>query len=116
MKNGYHLIRVKKGDEWKTGFRCRYGLYEFMVMPFGLTNAPATCQDIMNHILKDLLDEGVVVYIDDVLIYAKTEEKHDLLVKEVLKRLVENDLVIFPEKCKWSSERVEFLGYVITPD
>jgi hypothetical protein len=71
---------------------------------------------MMNHILKDLLDEGMVVYIDDILIYAKMEEKYDLLVKEVLKRLAENDLVISPEKCIWSSERVEFLGYVITPD
>jgi hypothetical protein len=85
LKIGYHLIRVKKGDEWKTAFRCRYGLYKFIVMPFGLTNAPATFQDMMNHILKNLLDEGVVVYIDDVLIYAKMEETHDLLVKEVIK-------------------------------
>jgi hypothetical protein len=107
---------IKKCDEWKTAFRCRYGLYEFMVMPFGLTNAPATFQDMMNHILKDLIDESVVVYIDDVLIYAQTEEKHDLLVKEVLKRLADNDLVISPEMCTWSSEKVEFLGYVITPD
>jgi hypothetical protein len=73
LKNGYDLIRVKKGDEWNTAFRWRYGLYEFMVMPFGLTNAPATFQDLINHILKDLLDEGVVVYIDDGLIYVKTE-------------------------------------------
>jgi hypothetical protein len=64
------------------------------------TNAPATFQDMMNHILKDLLDQGVVVYIDDILIYAKTEEEHDYLVNEVLKRLSENDLVISPEKCE----------------
>jgi hypothetical protein len=102
LKNGYHMIHVKKGDEWKTAFRYRYGLYEFMVIPFGLINAPATFQDMMNHILKDLLDEGVVVYIDDVLIYAKTVKKHDLLVKEVLKILAENDLVISLEKYIWS--------------
>jgi hypothetical protein len=60
-------------------------------MPFGLTNTPATFQDMMNHILKDLLNEGIIVYIDDVLIYAKMEEKYDLLVKEVLKRLAKND-------------------------
>jgi hypothetical protein len=87
-----------------------------MVMLFGLTNAPATIQAMMNHILKDLLNEGVIVYIDEVLIYAKIEEKYGLLVKQVLKRLAENDLVISLEKCEWSSERVEFLGYVIRPD
>jgi hypothetical protein len=70
-----------------------------MVMPFGLIKASPTVQDMMNHILKDLLDEGVGVYIDDVLIYAKTEEKHELFLKEVLKRLAENDFGISPEKC-----------------
>jgi hypothetical protein len=66
--------------------------------------------------LIELLNERVVVYIDDVLIYLKKVDKHDLLVKEVLQGLAENDLVRSPEKCIWSSERVEFLGYLITPD
>jgi hypothetical protein len=99
LKNGYHLIRIKEGDEWKTAFRCRYGLYEFLVMPFGLTNAPAIFQDIINHIFRDMLDQGVIAYIDNVLIYVETEEENDELVKEVLKRLEENGLVISPEKC-----------------
>jgi hypothetical protein len=84
LKNGYHLIRIKNCNEWKTAFRSRYGLYEFLVIPFGLTNAPASFQDIINDILTDLLDEDVVVFIDDILIYAQTEEDHDRLVKEVL--------------------------------
>jgi hypothetical protein len=71
LKNGYHLIRVKNGNQWKTAFQCRYGLYEFRVIPFGLTNTPATFQDMMNYILKDLLDKGIVVDIDDSLICAK---------------------------------------------
>jgi hypothetical protein len=87
-----------------------------MVIPFGLTNALAIFQDMMNHILKDLLDEGVVVYIDDVLTYAQTEEIHDLLVKEILKRFAEHNLVISPEMCTWSSDKVEILGYVIIPE
>jgi hypothetical protein len=87
-----------------------------MAMPFGLTNAPAAFQDMMNDILKGLHNEDVVVYIDDVLIYAKMEEKYDLLVTEILKKLAEIDLVISLEKCIWGSERVEYPGYVITPD
>jgi hypothetical protein len=95
-------------------FTCRYGLYEFLVMPFGLTNAPATFQDMMNHIFRDMLDQGVIAYIDDVLIYAEREEKHDELVKDVLKRLEENALVISTEKCVWGRNKVEFLGYIIS--
>ena len=72
LKNGFHLIRIKEGDEWKTAFRTRYGLYEFLVMPFGLSNAPATFQDMMNHIFRDMLDLGPLTYMDDLLIYAKT--------------------------------------------
>jgi hypothetical protein len=87
-----------------------------MVIPFRLSNPSATFQDMMNHNLKDLLDEGVVVYIDHGLIYAQMEEKYDLWVKEVRKRLADNDLVISLEKCMWSSDTVEFLGYLITTD
>jgi len=116
LKNGFHLIRVKEADEWKMAFRTRYGLYEFQVMPFGLTNAPSTFQDMMNHTLSDLLDIGVLAYMDDILDYAKTEEEHDRLVKEVLERLQANGLAISPEKCVWKAQEVEFLGYVIGRD
>jgi len=113
LKNGFNLIRIRQGDEWKTAFRTRYGLFEFKVMPFGLTNAPSTFQDMMNHILSDVLDVGVLAYMDDILIYAKREEEHDRLVREVLKRLQENGLAVSPEKCVWKEQEVEFLGYII---
>jgi len=113
LKNGFNLIRIRKGDEWKTAFRTRYRLFEFQVMPFDLTNAPSTFQDMMNHVLSDLLDIGVIAYMDDILIYAKNEGEHDRLVKEVLKRLQQNGLAISPEKCVWKTREVEFLGYVI---
>jgi hypothetical protein len=87
LKNGYNLIRIKEGDEWKTAFRTRYGLFEYTVMPFGLCNAPGTFQSMINDVLRDLLDAGTVVYIDDILIYSENEEEHKRLVKEVLKRL-----------------------------
>jgi len=85
-------------------------------MPFGLTNAPSTFQDMMNHVLSDVLDVGVLAYMDDILIYAKTEEEHDRLVKEVLDRLQQNGLAVLPEKCVWKAEEVKFLGYVIGRD
>jgi hypothetical protein len=87
LKLGYNLVRIKEGEEWKTVFRTRYGHFEYLVMPFGLANALATFQDMMTEILRDLIDQGVVVYIDDILIYARTMEEHVLLVKEVLERL-----------------------------
>ena len=113
LKNGYHLVRMKEGEEWKTAFRTRYGLYEFLVMPFGLTNAPATFQHMINHIFRDMIDLGLLAYIDDLLIYAKTEEEHDKIVKEVLRRLRANRLAVSAEKCSWKQSEVEFLGYVI---
>jgi hypothetical protein len=85
-------------------------------MPFGLSNTPATFQDMMNHICGDILHQGVIAYIDDVLIYVETEEKHDELVKEVLKRLDENGLVISPEKCVWGRKKVKCLGYIISEE
>jgi len=76
LKDGYHLLRIREGDEWKTAFRTRYGHFEYKVMLFGLVNAPATFQAMMNIILREFLDHGVVVYLDDILIYSETEEEH----------------------------------------
>jgi hypothetical protein len=113
LKSGFHLIRIREGDEWKTAFRTRYGLYEYTIMPFGLTNAPSTFQDMMNHIFRDMIDLGLLAYMDDLLIYADTVEKHDEIVQEVLRRLTKNRLAISPEKCVWRTQEVEFLGYLI---
>jgi len=113
LKNGFNLIRIRAGDEWKTAFRTRYGLFEFQVMPFGLTNAPSTFQDMMNHVLSNMLDVGVLAYMDDILVYGVTEEEHDERVREVLKRLTANGLAVSPEKCVWKTQEVEFLGYII---
>jgi hypothetical protein len=85
-------------------------------MSFRLTNAPTSFQDMMNHILKDLLDKDVVVYIEDILIYTNNTEQHVKLVEEVLARLAKNDLVISPEKCIWAEKEFEFLGNIITSD
>ena len=115
LKSGFFLVRMAKGHEWKTAFRCKYDLFEYIVMPMGLINAPSTFQAMMNHLFMDLLDAGVLVYLDDILIYADTEEEHDRLVLEVLKRLTDNHLAVAPQKCKWGVTEVEFLGYIISP-
>jgi len=116
LKNGFHLIWMREGDEWKTAFRIRYGLFEFQVIPFELTNTPSTFQDMMNHIFLDMLDVGVLAYMDDILIYADMEQKHNDTVKEVLRRLQNKELTVSPEKCVWKTKEVEFLGYIIGRD
>ena len=114
LKNGYHLIRIKQGDEWKTAFRCRYGLYEYTVMPFGLVNAPATFQAMINHIFRDMLDQGTLAFMDDIIFHAVEKARHDEIGLEVLRRLKENGLCIAPDKCEWAKQEVEFLGYIIS--
>jgi hypothetical protein len=103
LKNGYNLIRIKPGDEWKMAFKTWYGLYEYTIMPFGLSNTPATFQNMLNHIFRDLLDLGLIVYLDDILIYADREEEHNRIVTKVLKCLVGNGLAISQDKCFWST-------------
>ena len=83
MRDGYHQIPMRVDDKVKTSFTCRYGTYQFTVMPFGLTSAPSTFQRVMNNIFFDLLDKGVLVYLDDVLVYSKTIEEHISLLNHV---------------------------------
>ena len=85
-------------------------------MPFGLANAPATFQNMMNEIFRDMIDLGVVIYLDDILIYIENEQDHVALVKRVLEPLQEHQLAIAPDKCEWHRSRVNFLGYIISPE
>jgi len=81
LKDNYHVLQIKKGDEWKTTFRTPYGHYEYKVMPFGLVNVPATFQAMMNPILREFPDQDVVVYLDDIRIYSKTMRERQPQVK-----------------------------------
>jgi len=101
LRWGYNNVRIKEGNEWKMAFTTPEGLFEPTVMFFGLTNSPAIFQAMMNELLRDLINTGkMAVFIDDVIIGTESEERHDKLVREVVKRLEENDLYVKLEKCQ----------------
>src|SRR6202161_2438301 len=110
LRWGYNLLRIKPGDEWKTAFRTRYGLFEFKVMPFGLSNAPAAFQRMMNDVLSPVLDTSAINYLDDTTTYNKTLEEHIPNNRLVLSRFREFSLFCRLHKCKLHKEEVEFLG------
>ena len=116
LRSGYHQIRVAENDINKTAFRTRYGHYEFLVMPFGLTNAPATFMATMNSIFHHALDQFVVVFLDDILVYSKTLDDHAKHLSQTLKILKDNQFYAKLSKCDFCKEKVEFLGHIITPD
>ncbi|KAF7338861.1 Transposon Tf2-12 polyprotein [Mycena sanguinolenta] len=116
LKNAFNLVRVKEGDEWKTAFRTPLGLFETLVMPFGLSNAPSTFQAFIIDTLRDYLDVFCVVYLDDILIFSRSQEEHDEHVKKVLDRLQSARLFANPEKCEFDRSEVTYLGYVIGAD
>jgi len=113
IKDRYHLVRIRKGDEHKPTFRTRYGQYEYKFMPFGLVNPPATFQTMMNKILREFLDHGVVVYLDDILIYSENMEYHIKLVRKVVDRLEQQNLAVMLKKSVFHQVEVEFLGYIV---
>ena len=112
---GYNNIRIREGDEWKTTFKTPMGLYESLVMNFGLCNAPATFQTFMDEQFKDLIATGhVVIYLDDILIFATTILVLEQLTHQVLQRLLDLDLFLRPEKCSFNRTSVEYLGIIIS--
>ena len=111
---GYNNVRIRQGDEWKAAFKTKFGLFEPTVMFFGLCNSPATFQAMMDHIFTDPVHQGyVIIYMDDILIFAKTKEDLEKYTKEVLKILQKNDLYLKPEKCEFEQTKVKYLGFVI---
>lgn len=118
LKEAYHRIRIRPGDEYKTAFRTRYGHFEFLVMPFGLTNAPATFQSYINRTLAGLLDDVCVVYLDDILIYTHSEDiaEHWTAVRRVLAALSNASLYVNLKKCSFATQSVSFLGFVVTTE
>ena len=114
LASGYHQIGVAEGAIERTAFRTNRGHFEFIVMPFGLANAPATFQRLMNEIFKNELNEFVLVYLDDILIFSKTMEEHWQHLRIALQRLREAKLFGRLHKCEFLKDRVEYLGFDVT--
>ena len=117
LRWGYNNVRIKEGNEWKATFMILEGSFKPTVMFFGLTNSPATFQAMMNELPRDLINTGkVATFINDVIVGTETEEGHDEIVMEIIRRLEENNLYIKLEKCKWKVREVGFLGVEIGPE
>jgi len=112
---GFNNVHIKPRDEWKVAFHTNHNLFEPLVIFFGMTNSPATFQTMMNDIFRTLIAKGiVVVYLDDILIFTRTEEEHERAVQKVLEILAEHKLFLHPEKCEFHWKEIEYLRLVIS--
>ena len=116
LRSGYHQLKIRSEDVPMIAFRTRYEHYEFLVMSFGLTNAPAIFMDLMNRIFQPYLDQFVIVFIDDILIYSGNKEDHEEHLRVVLQILRENQLYAKFNKCQFWLDSVAFLGHVISAE
>ena len=116
LRSRYHQLRIKDADVHKTTFRTRYGHYEFLVMSFGLTNAPAAFIDLMNRVFRPYVNQFVVVFIDEILMYSMDREDHDTHLQVVLETLRKEQLYAKWSKCEFWLREVSFLGHIVSEE
>jgi hypothetical protein len=116
LRSEYHQVRIKEEDINKTTFMTRYGHYEFTIVPFGLSNAPIVFMCLMNGVFKEYLDKFVIVFLDDILIYSKSEEEHEKHLRMVLQVLREHKLYAKLSKCIFYQKKIHYLGHIISTD
>jgi hypothetical protein len=116
LRSGYHQVRIKDEDINKTAFRTRYGHYEFTVVLFGMSNAPVVFMCLMNGVFRDYLDKFVTVFLDDILVYSKSEEEHEQHLRMVLQVLREHQLYGKLSKCSFYQRQIHYLGHIISEE
>ena len=114
LRSGYHQLKIHDEDVYKMAFHSRYRHYEFLVMPFGLTNTPAAFMNLMNRVFRPFLDQFVIVFIDDVLVYSRSEEEHEQHLRLFLQTLREHQLYAKFSKCEFWLEQIQFWGHVVS--
>ena len=114
MRFGYYQLRIKESNVSKTAFKTRYSHYEFPVMPFGLTNAPAAFMDLMNRVFHPYLDQFVIVFIDDILVYSRNAEEHTFHLRIILQTLRDNELYAKFSKCEFWLNEIVFLEHIVS--
>ena len=115
VRAAFHKLRIRKGYEWKTAFRTRFGLFEWSVMPFGLSGAPATFQRYINETLREYLDDFCSAYVDDILVYTNRDlSEHEKQVHKVLEKLQKAGLGLDIDKCEFSVKKTKYLGLIIS--
>src|SRR6266567_7263791 len=111
----YHQIRIREGDKWKGVFRTKEGLFKLIVLQFGFINALVIFQRRINYILGEYLDKFVMVYLNNIIIYSNSKEKHKEYIKWVLRRLYKENILIIIKKCEFYIRKTDFIGFIIKP-
>jgi hypothetical protein len=113
LRSGYHQIRVAEQDAWKTTFKTKHGLFEWLVMSFGICNAPTTFMSVMNEVFRTFLDDFLIVCLDDILVFRKTWDEHVRHVKKVLDTLQREKLYVKTSKCEFGKTALVYLGHIM---